>query len=76
MPHIVHRTGIEGSSPEPTYQALSTAKGLASRWTETAVGESRVGGVLQFRSRSDNGRAKPERHAEDLQAVPGIRLGR
>jgi hypothetical protein len=49
MPNIVHRIGIESSSPEGAYNALATTEGLASWWTETVLGESRVGGVLQFR---------------------------
>jgi uncharacterized protein YndB with AHSA1/START domain len=49
MPNIVHRIGIESSSPEEVYPSIATREGLATWWTETVLGESRVGGVLQFR---------------------------
>ena len=48
MPNIVHRIGIE-SSPEPVYEALATKAGVASWWTETVTGESKVGANLQFK---------------------------
>jgi uncharacterized protein YndB with AHSA1/START domain len=49
MPNIVHRIGIENTSPEEVYHAIATREGLAGWWTETVHGESRVDGVLQFR---------------------------
>ena len=49
MVDILHRVGIKSSSPEETYRALSTRAGLAKWWTNATQGESRVGGVLQFR---------------------------
>ncbi len=48
MPNIVHRIGIESTSPEGAYNALATREGLASWWTETVLGESRVGGAPRF----------------------------
>lgn len=45
---ILHKIGIKSSVNE-TYQALTTLKGLAGWWTNDVKGESKVGGVLQFR---------------------------
>ena len=49
MLDILHRVGIKSSTPDQTYQALSTRAGLAKWWTNSTQGESKVGGVLQFR---------------------------
>ncbi|SRR5665213_1874313 len=49
MPDILHKVGIKGSSLEKVYQAIATREGLAAWWTYRAQGESKVGGVLQFR---------------------------
>ena len=48
MVDILHRVGIK-SSLKDTYQALSTRDGIAAWWTDKTQGESKVGGVLQFR---------------------------
>jgi uncharacterized protein YndB with AHSA1/START domain len=45
---ILHRVGIK-SSVERAYEALATRDGLAGWWTNNTQGESRVGGVLEFR---------------------------
>ena len=49
MPDILHKVGIKGSSLEKVYQAIATREGLAAWWTYRAQGESKVGGILQFR---------------------------
>jgi uncharacterized protein YndB with AHSA1/START domain len=48
MVDILHRVGIV-SSPDDVYEALSTREGLSAWWTNATQGESKVGGVLQFR---------------------------
>ena len=48
MPDILHRVGIKSSADE-VYQALTAREGLAAWWTNNTQGESKVGGVLQFR---------------------------
>ena len=48
MPDILHRVGIK-SSLDDVYEALTTREGLAAWWTNNTHGESKVGGVLQFR---------------------------
>jgi uncharacterized protein YndB with AHSA1/START domain len=48
MVDILHRVGIK-SSPDQVYKALTTREGLAAWWTNNTQGESKVGGVLQFR---------------------------
>ena len=49
MPHILHKVGIKSSSLEDVYKALATVEGLSRWWTSETQGESKVGGVLQFR---------------------------
>ena len=48
MVDILHRVGMK-SSVDQVYTALATRAGLAAWWTEDTQGESKVGGVLQFR---------------------------
>jgi uncharacterized protein YndB with AHSA1/START domain len=48
MADILHRVGIK-SSVDEAYTALATRDGLAAWWTNDTQGESKVGGVLQFR---------------------------
>jgi uncharacterized protein YndB with AHSA1/START domain len=48
MVDILHKAGIKSSSLDDAYQALTTREGLSGWWTNTQ-GESKVGGVLQFR---------------------------
>ncbi len=48
MPDILHRASIK-SSPGDAYRALTTIEGLSGWWTDNTQGESKVGGVLQFR---------------------------
>jgi len=45
---ILQRVGIK-SSVDEVYTALATREGLAGWWTTNTQGESKVGGVLQFR---------------------------
>jgi hypothetical protein len=49
MADILHRVGIKSSSLGDTYKALATREGLSAWWTNNTQGESKVGGVLQFR---------------------------
>src|SRR5688572_15777873 len=48
MVDILHRVGIK-SSLDKVYAALATREGLAGWWTTNTQGESKVGGVIQFR---------------------------
>jgi hypothetical protein len=52
VPDILHRVGIK-SPVEKVYTALATREGLANWWTTNTRGESKVGGVLQFRFSGD-----------------------
>src|SRR4029450_9805079 len=45
---ILHRVGTK-SSVDEAYKALATCEGLAAWWTNNTEGDSKVGGVLQFR---------------------------
>ena len=49
MVDILHKVGIKASSPDGVYQALTTLDGLSAWWTDDTGGDSKVGGVLQFR---------------------------
>ncbi|WP_029432476.1 SRPBCC domain-containing protein [Blastococcus sp. URHD0036] len=49
MTDILHRIGVEHSSPERVYEALTTLDGLSGWWAEKTTGETDVGGVIQFR---------------------------
>jgi len=49
MADILHRVGIKSSSLNDAYKALTTREGLSAWWTNNTQGESKVGGVLQFR---------------------------
>jgi uncharacterized protein YndB with AHSA1/START domain len=49
MPDILHRVGMKSSSPEDTYNALTTIEGLVGWWTKGTTGDPNVGGILEFR---------------------------
>jgi uncharacterized protein YndB with AHSA1/START domain len=49
MVDILHKVGIKSSSLDDAYNALTTRDGLSSWWTKDTKGESKVGGVLEFR---------------------------
>ena len=49
MPDILHKVGVKSSSLKDAYRALTTIDGLSEWWTTTTTGESKAGGVLQFR---------------------------
>jgi hypothetical protein len=49
MADILHKAGIKSSSPGDAYKALTTLEGLSGWWTENTQGETKPGGVLQFR---------------------------
>ncbi|GAA4354541.1 SRPBCC family protein [Angustibacter luteus] len=49
MADILHRIGVEQSSPKEVYDALTTLEGLSGWWTEKTTGETAVGGVIEFR---------------------------
>ena len=49
MPNILHKVGIRSSSLAEVYKALTAIEGLSSWWTTTTEGQSKIGGILQFR---------------------------
>ena len=49
MVDILHRVGIESSSPEQVYAALTTLEGLRGWWTRDTTGGTEVGDVIAFR---------------------------
>ena len=49
MTDILHRIGVEQSSPEQVYDALTTIDGLSGWWTEDTTGSTDLGGVIEFR---------------------------
>ena len=48
MPSIKHLFHIN-SSKEKVYEALTTINSLSNWWTKQTTGDTRVGGILQFR---------------------------
>jgi uncharacterized protein YndB with AHSA1/START domain len=46
---ILHKVGIESSSLNDVYKALTALEGLSGWWTTDTQGESKVGGVIKFR---------------------------
>ena len=49
MADILHRVGVEHSSPQRVYDALSTLDGLSGWWAEKTTGDTEPGGVIEFR---------------------------
>ena len=49
MVDILHKVEIKSSSLNDAFQALTTREDLSAWWTNNTQGESKVGGVLQFR---------------------------
>jgi hypothetical protein len=49
MPDILHKVGIKSSSLNEVYKSLIAPEGLSAWWTTNTQGETKVGGVLQFR---------------------------
>jgi uncharacterized protein YndB with AHSA1/START domain len=46
---ILHRIGVEKSSPEKVYEAITTLDGLSAWWAHKTVGDVELGGVIAFR---------------------------
>ncbi|HSV51097.1 MAG TPA: SRPBCC domain-containing protein [Burkholderiaceae bacterium] len=72
MVDILHSVGIK-SPLDAVYQALSTREGVAAWWAHDTKGESKVGGVLQFRFSSD-GVVKGSIHMKVLELEPAKRV--
>jgi uncharacterized protein YndB with AHSA1/START domain len=49
MVDILHKVGIKSSSTGKVYKALTTLDGLSGWWTDNTQGDSKVGGVIEFR---------------------------
>jgi uncharacterized protein YndB with AHSA1/START domain len=49
MPDILHKVGINSSSLNDVYKALTTVEGLSAWWTTETLGENNVGGMIKFR---------------------------
>ena len=49
MADILHRIGVQGSSPTKVYDALTSVDGLRGWWTEDTTGSAETGGVIKFR---------------------------
>ncbi|GAA2629254.1 SRPBCC domain-containing protein [Actinomadura fulvescens] len=48
MADILHRIGVEQSSPQKVYDALTTLDGLSGWWAEKTTGNPDLGGVIAF----------------------------
>ena len=49
MVDILHKIGIKSADAHEVYKALTTREGLSAWWTTDTTGQSKVGGVIQFR---------------------------
>ena len=49
MVDILHRVGVQGSTAEKVYDALTTVEGLSAWWTGDTKGGAGVGERLEFR---------------------------
>jgi Activator of Hsp90 ATPase homolog 1-like protein len=49
MADILHKVGIKSSSLDDVYGALAKVEGLSGWWTRDTQGQSKIGGVIQFR---------------------------
>jgi uncharacterized protein YndB with AHSA1/START domain len=49
MVDILHKVGVQSSSPDAVYKALTTRQGLSDWWTTDTHAENKIGGLLKFR---------------------------
>jgi uncharacterized protein YndB with AHSA1/START domain len=49
MADIRHRIGVEASTPDNVYDALTTLDGLSGWWAENTSGDTGLGGVIEIR---------------------------
>jgi Activator of Hsp90 ATPase homolog 1-like protein len=49
MVDILHKVGIKSSSLKEVYAALTTVNGLSAWWTLDTKGDTKIGGVIEFR---------------------------
>jgi uncharacterized protein YndB with AHSA1/START domain len=54
MVDIIHRIGIK-SPVAQVYKALTTLEGLGHWWTEEVLGDTQLGGKIEFRFRTQSG---------------------
>jgi len=54
MVDILHRIGVQSTSLDAVYDALTTLDGLAGWWTIDVGGDPEVGGVITFRFEPGN----------------------
>jgi uncharacterized protein YndB with AHSA1/START domain len=54
MVDILHRIGIKSPAAR-VYKALTSLEGLGHWWTEEVLGETRIGGKIEFRFRAKTG---------------------
>ena len=56
MADILHRVGVEHSSPQRVYDALTTLDGLSGWWAEKTTGDTGPGGIDMEVAELDPGR--------------------
>ncbi|MDB5051458.1 MAG: Activator of Hsp90 ATPase 1 family protein [Fibrobacteres bacterium] len=74
MVDIIHRIGIKSPASQ-VYKALTSIEGLANWWTDETLGDSRIGGRIEFVFRSETGEIKGKMAMEvkELQAEKAVR---
>ncbi len=73
MVDINHRIGIRASVSK-VYAALSTPEGVASWWTKDTTGDSRVGGKMNTRFTSPDGKEIGNMTFDVLELVPNKKV--
>jgi hypothetical protein len=68
MPNIIHRIGTGKATVRQMYETVSTVEGLANWWTKKVSGESKIGGILQFRF----SKGGPDFEVIDLQSLKKV----
>jgi hypothetical protein len=68
MPNIIHRIGTDKATVKQMYDAVATVEGLANWWTKKVSGESKIGGILQFRF----SKGGPDFEVIDLQSLKKV----
>ncbi len=69
MVDIVHRIGIKAPIAK-VYSALSTIEGVSGWWSKDATGESKVGGTINFRFLTPEGKEIGNVDVEVLKLIP------
>lgn len=74
MIDIIHRIGIKSPAAK-VYTALTTLEGLGNWWTEEVLGDTKLGGTIEFIFRTPTGevKGKMDMEVQELNAPTFVR---